>query len=182
MLVIAVVGSKGSGKTTTIETLVKGLTKQNYRITIIKHVSEPNFTLDTEGKDTWRYRRSGAQTVMIVADHEVGIMKTIDTQKLGLKQILENCSDEVDIVFLEGFKKLVSNNLTIPKIVAIKSFKEAQEAANNFQKIIAFTSQVLIDTNKLKQPVVDVSKNPSELMKIILSLINYKQNSDGTIN
>lgn len=174
MLVIAVVGSKGSGKTTSIETLVKGLTKQSYRVTVIKHVSEPNFTLDTPGKDTWRFRHAGANTVITVADHELGIMKIKDTQKLSLKQIIDNCSSNADIVFLEGFKELVSNNSIIPKIIAIKSLKEAQEASNKFQNIIAFTSQVPMETYKLKQPIVYVHKDPDKLMKTITSLLSSK--------
>ncbi len=175
VLIIAVVGSKGSGKTTTIEVLVKGLTKQNYRVSVIKHISEPDFTLDTEGKDTWRYQRSGAQTVMTVADHEIGIMRTIDTQRLSLKQILENFSDEVDIIFLEGFKKLMSDNPNIPKIATIKSLKEAQYASKNFCNIIAFTSQALVDANKFKPPIVDVNKDPNTLINMILTFFNSKK-------
>jgi molybdopterin-guanine dinucleotide biosynthesis protein B len=174
MYVIAVVGSKSSGKTTTIEALVKGLTKQNYRVAVIKHVSEPNFTLDTKGKDTWRFRQAGANIVTTIADHEMGIMKITDTHKLSLKQIIDSCGSEGDVVFLEGFKELISDDKMIPKIVAIKSFQEAQKASNRFQNIIAFTNRAPIDTKNFTQPIIDVCKNPIKLIETVLSLINSK--------
>ena len=54
-VVIAVVGIKSSGKTTTIEALTKELTKRGYKIAVVKHIPEPDFTIDTVGKDTWRF-------------------------------------------------------------------------------------------------------------------------------
>jgi len=62
--VIGVVGGKKSGKTTTIEILTRGLTKRGYTVAVAKHISETNFTLDTEGKDTWRFVQAGAKTVV----------------------------------------------------------------------------------------------------------------------
>ncbi len=47
MRVIAVVGRKKSGKTTTIENLVRELTKRGLNIAVIKHISKPDFTIDT---------------------------------------------------------------------------------------------------------------------------------------
>jgi len=61
MQVIAVVGTKKSGKTTTIENLVKELTKRGHKLAVIKHISKPDFTIDTAGKDTWKFARAGAK-------------------------------------------------------------------------------------------------------------------------
>ncbi len=135
MLVISVIGSKKSGKTTTIEALVKGLTKRGYRVATVKHVSEKSFTLDTEGKDTWRHAQAGAQTVVVVAPRELGIIKKVDTSKLSLREVVENCRDNTDIVILEGFRSLVEHQSTVPKIVAIKALEEGVEAAKCFQTI-----------------------------------------------
>ncbi|MCK4482606.1 molybdopterin-guanine dinucleotide biosynthesis protein MobB, partial [Candidatus Bathyarchaeota archaeon] len=65
--VIAVVGSKSSGKTTIIEILTKELTKRDYKVAAVKHIPESNFTIDREGKDTWRFAQSGAKTIVSVA-------------------------------------------------------------------------------------------------------------------
>ena len=170
MIVIAVVGSKKSGKTTTIEALVKGLTERGRHVATVKHISEPDFTLDTEGKDTWRHMRAGAQTVLTVANHELGMMRKTNTSELSLKEIVENCGSDVDIVILEGFRKRVSHELTVPKVVAVKSFEEAVGASKNFHPIIAFTGCTSEVAEGLQIPVVDVLRNPERLVEIILSL------------
>ena len=56
---MVVVGSKKSGKTTTTENLTRELTKRGYNVAAIKHVSEQDFTIDTVGKDTWRFAKAG---------------------------------------------------------------------------------------------------------------------------
>ena len=62
--IIAVVGSKKSGKTTTIEALTRELVKRGFKVAAVKHVSEPDFTMDTKGKDTWRFAQAGARIVI----------------------------------------------------------------------------------------------------------------------
>ncbi len=169
MFVIAVLGSKRSGKTTTIEALVEGLTERGYHVATIKHVSEPDFTLDTEGKDTWRHWQAGAQTVLTIANQEIGMMKKIDTTKLRFEKIVEYCGSDIDVVILEGFRKLISRESTVPKIVAIKSFEEATEASANFHPIIAFTCVTSKVAEGLQIPVVDVLRDHEQLVDIILS-------------
>ena len=51
-VIVAVVGSSESGKTTAVEALIKGLTKNGYTVASAKRIPEPEFTIDTEGKDT----------------------------------------------------------------------------------------------------------------------------------
>ena len=60
MHIIAVVGGRKSGKTTAVEVLVEGLVEHGYKVATVKHVSQKNFTMDTEGKDTWRHAKAGA--------------------------------------------------------------------------------------------------------------------------
>jgi molybdopterin-guanine dinucleotide biosynthesis protein MobB len=167
MIVIAVVGSKNSGKTTAIEALVKGLTKRGYRVATIKHVSKPSFTIDVEGKDTWRHAQAGAQRVVVVAPKELGIIIKTDTTKLSLQEIISNCQNRAEIVVLEGFRNLVEHEPTILKIVAIKAFEEAVEAAKRFKPIIAFTGSVALTAKGLGIPVVDVLEESEKLVEIV---------------
>ena len=87
MQVIAVVGTKNSGKTTTIEYLVSELTKRGHRITVIKHISKPDFTIDTPGKDTWKFAKAGAKTIISVAQNEVAKIEKIKLENFQVKQI-----------------------------------------------------------------------------------------------
>jgi len=164
--IIAVVGSKSSGKTTTIEVLTEQLTKRGYKIAGVKHIPEPNFTIDTEGKDTWRFAQSGAKTTVSVASNEIATIEKIDTTSLSLKEILHRYRD-VDFVFLEGFKKLVGKNHDIPKIVTVKSAKEALEALETFKPILAFTGLYSIETPNLNVPYLNVFENRKEIADIV---------------
>jgi len=164
--IIAVVGSKSSGKTTTIEVLTEQLTKRGYKIVVVKHIPEPNFTIDTEGKDTWRFAQSGAKTTVSVASNEIATIEKIDTTSLSLEEILHRCRD-VDFVFLEGFKKLVGKNHDIPKIVTVKSAKEALEALETFKPILAFTGLYSIETLNLNAPYLNVLENRKEIVDIV---------------
>jgi len=67
MFIVAVVGSKKSGKTTAVEILVRGLTKRGYKVATVKHIPETDLTIDTKGKDTWRHAKAGARTVISVS-------------------------------------------------------------------------------------------------------------------
>ncbi len=171
MIVIAVIGSKKSGKTTTIEALVKDLTKRGYSVATVKHISEHNFTLDTERKDTWRHTRAGAKTAVIVAPKEVGIIKKIDTSKLRLKDVIGYVQNNIDIVILEGFRNIVEHEPTIPKIVSIKTSQEAVEALKRFRPVIVFTGLGSLTAKELGIPVIDVLEEPERLVEVVLSKI-----------
>jgi len=164
--VIAVVGTKSSGKTTTIEVLTKELTKRGYEIAVVKHIPEPNFATDTEGKDTWRFAQSGAKTIVSVASDEIATIEKIDTTSFSLEEILHRCRD-VDLVFLEGFKKLAGKNHDIPKIVTVKSAKEALEASETFKPILAFTGLHSMETLNLNVPYMNILENTEKIVDIV---------------
>lgn len=137
--IFAVVGSKSSGKTKTIEVLTEELTKRGYRVAAVKHIPEPNFTMDREGKDTWRFAQAGAKTIVSVASREIATIEKTDESNISLEEIVQRCSDS-DVVLLEGFRKLVGKNKDVPKIVTVKSSEEALDASKTFQPILAFMS------------------------------------------
>ncbi len=164
--VVAVVGRKSSGKTTTIEVLTKELTKRGYKVAAVKHVPEPNFTIDTEGKDTWRFAKAGAKTIVSVASGEVATIEKIDVTSFSLEDILQKCGNN-DMIFLEGFRKLVGENLDVPKIVIVKSAEEAFEASKTFKPILAFTGPYSTETLNLNAPYINVFKNPEKIADMV---------------
>ena len=167
MSIIAVVGSKKSGKTTAIETLVKGLTKRGYRIATVKHIPEADFTIDTKGKDTWRHAKAGACIVVSVAPNEFATIKKVDTTKYGLSEILRNVEEDVDITILEGFKKLIEQSSAVPKIVAAKTTKEILEASKRFKPILSFVGPIPTEAAKLNIPYIDVLNDPDRLVDLV---------------
>ena len=164
--VVAVVGSKNSGKTTTIEALTRELTKKGYKIAVVKHIPEPDFTIDTVGKDTWRFAQSGAKTIISVASNEIATIEKVKAKDFSLEEILQKCKGH-NIVFLEGFKKFVSREKDIHKIVVVRSAKEVAEAVKNFEPILAFTGPYSTEKLNLKVPYVDALKSPEKIADIV---------------
>jgi molybdopterin-guanine dinucleotide biosynthesis protein B len=165
-IAIAIVGGKKSGKTTTIELLIRELTKRGYRVAAVKHIPEPNFTIDKEGKDTWRFAKAGAETVVSVAEDEIAKIEKVNTENISVEQILQICSNN-DIVFLEGFRKLVAQEKDVIKIVVVKSRTEALDASKKFSPILAFTGSFSTHNLNLKVPYVNITKNPNKLADFV---------------
>ncbi len=167
MLIVAVVGAKGSGKTTTIESLTQNLTKMGFSVAAIKHIHEVNFTIDSEDKDTWRYAQAGAHLVLSVSPKEVAKIRKVNTTKYGLGDIIKECVKEADVVFLEGFKELVKENPIVPKIVAVKTAEEAIEASKCYSPIFAYSGPVPAEGNTLGIPHVNVMEQPEKLVSLL---------------
>src|SRR3990170_4223757 len=125
--VIAVVGSRHSGKTATVETVVRGLTKKGYRVATAKHIHDINFTIDTEGRDTWRHTKAGAHITLAVSASELATINKLDTSQLTLSDITKHCEDKTEVIVLEGFRGLIDQDLTVPKIVTAKNKKETEK-------------------------------------------------------
>jgi molybdopterin-guanine dinucleotide biosynthesis protein B len=51
-------GSKNAGKTTVAEFLVERFVRDGLRVAAVKHIHH-EFTIDTQGKDTWRLSKKG---------------------------------------------------------------------------------------------------------------------------
>jgi len=127
---IAVIGIKKSGKTTTIENLIRELTKRGYNVAVIKHISEPDFTIDKPGKDTWKFAQAGAKTIITAATNETTTIEKIQLEKIPLGALLKKCAEN-QIILIEGLKKQIANNKNIPKINNL--FKKARNYKKIFQ-------------------------------------------------
>jgi molybdopterin-guanine dinucleotide biosynthesis protein MobB len=100
---IFVLGTSGSGKTTTIEYLAAHLTELGLHVGVIKHIHEGGLTLDTQGKDTWRHARAGAEIVVAVAPKELMAFKKTSDENRLVDVIKTLRTERIDILFLEGF-------------------------------------------------------------------------------
>jgi molybdopterin-guanine dinucleotide biosynthesis protein MobB len=165
--IVAVIGGKHSGKTTAVEALVKGLVKRGYKVATVKHVSQKDFTMDTEGKDTWRHAKAGAIITTTVAANEIATIRKGDTSDYRINDIIKTFENEVDTVIFEGFRKLVKEE-KILKIVAVKNKEEALKASEQFKPIIAFVGPFSTEKLNLKAPYIDVLKNPDKLTSTVI--------------
>ena len=170
---IAVVGSKKSGKTTTTEKLIKELANRGYKVAAIKHISEPDFTIDTPEKDTWRYAQAGAKTIISAATNEIATIEKTHSRNISLETLLKKCRGN-DIIFIEGFKKPVATKKNIPKIVVVKSMQEAIKALETYKPVLAFSGPYNTKTLNSHTPYADAVKNPEKLVDIIEKTILKK--------
>jgi molybdopterin-guanine dinucleotide biosynthesis protein B len=172
-VVVAVVGGKKSGKTTTIETLIVKLTERGYSVAAVKHISEKSFTIDTEGKDTWRFAHAGAKTIVAVSSNEVAVIQRRKSSSFSLRQILRECRGN-DFILLEGFRDPVAKNKRILKVVTVKSAEEAQEALNTMDPVKVFVGPFSTEDMNLKVPYVNALANSERLADIVEDALKRK--------
>lgn len=172
-IVIAIVGQKKSGKTTTIEVLTKELTRRGYKIAAVKHIPEPDFTIDKEGKDTWKFAQAGARIVVAVSAVEIATIEKTESKSLSLNAILQKCKDS-DLVFLEGFREQVAETKSIYKIALVKSPEEVAEDLKIFDPLLAFVGPCQLKSGLKRIPCVDAQNDPKRLADLVENITKKK--------
>lgn len=116
-LCVAVFGKKGRGKTKTIETLVAALRRAGKRVAVAKHVHHADFTIDREGKDSWRYTAAGAERVIIISPRETVTIDKVDAPSSADDAFRVISEGDYEFMFLEGFYHLFSKDDRVKKLV-----------------------------------------------------------------
>lgn len=101
--IVCIVGLSGSGKTTLLEKLIPEMKRRGYRVAAIKHTSH-DFDPDTEGKDSWRYARAGADAVALSSARRIAVFRNTD-HDWDPGEIAGLLGEDFDIVLAEGFKR-----------------------------------------------------------------------------
>ena len=166
-VILAVVGNSQTGKTTAIEVLLKGLRKKGYKIGSAKHIPEEEFTIDSEGKDTWRHAQAGAGTVLSVAQDEVAVIKKVNTTNWNLRRIVSEFPEDTDVIILEGFKRVVEKDSSIPKLVTAKTVTDIEAALIRYKNILGFISSIQLRKVETDIPFIDTLKEPEKLVNLV---------------
>jgi molybdopterin-guanine dinucleotide biosynthesis protein B len=101
--IISVAGKQNAGKTTLIKDLIPKLKKQGYRVGTLKY-NIRKFDIDHEGKDTYKYSHSGADSVAISSQNEIAVMKKT-ANPFTLHEIIEAYFNDVNVVLVEGYRE-----------------------------------------------------------------------------
>ncbi len=99
--VLSIVGRSNSGKTTLIERLVPEFNSKGLRVGVIKHVPH-EFNVDIAGKDSYRHKQAGADTIMILSPKHMVVVKDVYHES-SLEDSLPYLTG-LDMVMTEGFK------------------------------------------------------------------------------
>jgi molybdopterin-guanine dinucleotide biosynthesis protein MobB len=181
VLIVAAVGVSGSGKTVTLEYLISQFSAEGYRIGAIKHVHHKGFTIDSPGKNTYRFSQAGSKVVVAIAPEEVAIIKKTEQELNDLDQIIALLEKEqLDIIFIEGLHGLIAKKVSIPKIITAK---DAQGLAETLQgtsePIIAVSGLVTKSTDAQtlhNLPVIKVPEDGKKLVDLIKQQLKTKGN------
>lgn len=147
MKIIFFLGYSGSGKTTAIESVVRGLTKSGLKVGTLKHIHDPEFTIDTPGKDTWRHANAGAQIVVVLAPKESAIIRRGDTARMDFHQILRVFEDDAaDFVFVEGLHSMLDEerreSRSVLHVICAVTEKDALELSKQHPKPLCIAGRI----------------------------------------
>ena len=101
--IISVTGRSGSGKTTLIEKLIVHYKLAGKKVSVVKSMRH-EFDTDPAGKDTYRYRESGAYASIITNGKMFALVSNLDNEESPL-ELAERFFADSDIIIIEGFKE-----------------------------------------------------------------------------
>ena len=140
--VVNVVGCGSNvGKTMLMEGLIKELKSRGYSIATIKH-DVHDFDIDKKGKDTYRHRKAGSETVIISSKNRFAMIEEV-TEEKELNNLLKMVENK-DVVLVEGYK-----NSNLRKIEVYRD-GFSKNIISDKKNIIAVASDVKLDITEVK--------------------------------
>lgn len=102
--VIGFVGFSGSGKTTILTQVIEKLQQKGLNIAAIKHTHH-HFDIDKPGKDSHRFRESGANQVIVGSKKRFALMVELEQEEPNLSYLMSKLELKgLDLILFEGFK------------------------------------------------------------------------------
>ena len=113
--VFSFIAWSGTGKTTYLEGLIAALKRAGVRVAAVKHDAH-RFSVDREGKDSWRFARAGADVVAIADGEKSAVM---DYRPTRLSDLLSRLPD-VDLILVEGWHEEAGNPILLHRAATQK--------------------------------------------------------------
>ncbi len=98
---VSFVAPSGTGKTTLVEQVVAALIARGFLVGAVKHDAH-RIELDTEGKDSWRLRQAGAETLLVGANQAAWMSDAGSAP--ALDDLVRVFFGGHDIVIVEGYR------------------------------------------------------------------------------
>lgn len=164
--ILGFAAASGTGKTTLLSLVIPLLKRHGLRIGLIKH-SHHNFDIDQPGKDSFRLREAGANSVMLVSKYRRAIITELDgEQEPSLKsELMAFDQSNLDLILVEGFR-----HEAFPKIELHRPCLNKPLLYPEDPSIIAVVSDIKLELpNHL--PLLDIN-NPQQIATFIQHFIN----------
>lgn len=151
-MILGIYGHHNTGKTGLVERLIRELTLKGLRVASVKNIPR-EFSLDSEGKDTWRHREAGAGAVTASSLNETAF---IFNRNMTLNEIFSRLG-VYDVILVEGCKKA-----DIPKI-AVGDIREEENTVlryeDNLDEIMDYIMKGIRMEGKKKKDDIKVEIN-----------------------
>lgn len=157
MKVLSVIGTTETGKTTTIENIIRELRRRRYTVGSVKEIHFEGFAIDTEGTNTDRHKKAGSQLVTARGIYETDILFQ---EKIGMDELLRFYDH--DFVVLEGV-----TDINAPRIITAIDEGDVDDKYDNLAFCI---SGVISNTGKKEYnglPIINSIENIKELVDLI---------------
>jgi molybdopterin-guanine dinucleotide biosynthesis protein B len=117
--IVCFVGRSGSGKTTLLVEVIRLLRERGWRVASVKH-DVHGASFDTEGKDSWRHKEAGAETVILVAPGR--LVSVSDTKgEVALEEVRARFAGGADLILVEGFKRAPHPKIEVARAARARS-------------------------------------------------------------
>lgn len=174
-MILGIYGESKTGKTTLISRLIGELRKKGYNVGSVKNIHSANFTIDSEGKDTWEHTHAGAKVVVARSKDEVAFLVNHSMSPSEVMAIIENIA-RLDIVLVEGYWEDDS-----PKVVLGDMDEKPNTVINYkdiFDEILEFVVEGIEEERVLKQlPGLDCGKCGLDFCKQLAKAIKEDKNT-----
>ena len=169
MRVFAVSGVHHSGKTTTIEHLIRELVGRGYSVGTVKSVHRERFSIDRAGTNTDRHRTAGATAVAARSDAQTAIMWS---GRLDYDEILRLY--DTDWVIIEG-----AHREAYPRIVAAGTEHHIEQRFDGSTFLICGAVAQRLDSWR-GVPVMDATTRAKEVVDLLeRSVPEYDRPKEG---
>ncbi len=153
MIIVSLIGLKKCGKTTTAEALISEFKSRGMKVGGVKWMVHSNFTIDTEGKDTWRQKRAGADFVISMSKDEMAFVQN-RPERPSLDDVLALVPDHTDILICEGLMDSRPNVIKVVIAKALETLNETFEVRGIEDGVIALSG--IISNETLEHPELPV--------------------------
>ncbi len=135
--------------------------------------------MDKEGTNTWRYAKAGSKVIVAISPEEIAVLKKTDAELKDLDQIIELLErEQLDIVFIEGFHRLIAKRTDVPKIITADDEDNLKRTLQGTaEPILAVTG--VISENKpkigwLKIPILNLETEGKQLLDLVKNYVKNK--------
>jgi molybdopterin-guanine dinucleotide biosynthesis protein B len=159
------IGFSGSGKTSSIVSLINYLTKITaFKIFVLKNIH--HHTIDTKGKDTYRFSEAGADGVIARSNKATTFFVNNALNLNDIIKWLEEAPITPDIIITEGFRELKND-----KILCVSRQEAIEEQFDNTIKVIS--GKIASESGRSEKsykgiPIINALEQPEEIIKILL--------------